>query len=163
MLLEKMLLAMKWHDKQDVGMLTTVYTAAIVDTSRKNHATGQPIWKPECVDSYNKNMGAVDKSDMQLSLTECTHKTHKWYRKLFFHLLDLCLYNAYVLYKVNTNNHKLLFVEFRTRVCEQLFESHTPMRSRNSGGWPSSLASESNPLRLVGMYILYSAKVNHVK
>ena len=43
MLLEKMLLAMKWHDKQDVGMLTTVYTAAIVDTSRKNHATGQPI------------------------------------------------------------------------------------------------------------------------
>jgi len=144
-------------------MHTTVHTAAIVDTNRKQHATGQLIRKPECVDNYNKNMGAVNKSDMQLSLTECTHKTCEWHRKLFIHLLDLCLCNAYVLYKVNTNNHKLLFVEFRIRVCEQLFESHTPIRSRNSDGQPSSLASESNPLRLVGMYILYSAKVNHVK
>ena len=158
-----MLLAMRWRDKRDVGMLTTVHTASIVDTNKKHHETGQPIRKPECIDSYNKNMGAVDKTDMQISFTECTRKTRKWYRKLFFHLVDLCLYNAYVLYKVNTNSNKLHFVEFRTRVCEQLFEAHTPLRTRNSGGRPSSSAStlECNPLRLVGMCV-YTVKVQIV-
>jgi len=57
-------------------------------------------------------MGGVDKTDMQLSLTECTHKTRKWYIKLFFHLVDMSLYNAYVLYKLNTS-WKLQFIELR--------------------------------------------------
>ena len=97
-------------------------------------------------------MGAVDKTDMQISLAECTRKTRKWYRKLFFHFLDLCLYNAFVLYKVNTNNNKMLFVDFRTNVAEQLLETHRPQRITNPGGRPSSsIPSDSNPLRLVGM------------
>ena len=58
-------------------MLTTVHTAAKVDSNKKHHATGKPRHKLECVDSYNKNMGAVDKTDMQISFTECTRKTRK--------------------------------------------------------------------------------------
>ena len=109
---KKMLLAIKWSDKQDVSMLTTVHTAALIDTNKTNHATGEVVRKPECIVSFNKNMGAVDKTDMQISFTECTRKTRKWYRKLFFHIMDLCLYNAYVLYKVNTDKRKLQFGEF---------------------------------------------------
>ena len=45
-------------------MLTTVNRPAIVDTSKKHYATGEFIRKPECVVSYTKNMGAVDKTDM---------------------------------------------------------------------------------------------------
>ena len=134
----KMLLAIKWSDKRHVSMLTTVNTPAIVDTSKKHYATGEFIRKPECVVSYTKNMGAVDKTDMQISLTECTRKTRKWYRKLFFHLLDMCLYNAFVLYRVNTNNKKMQFIQFRTNVAEQLLELHRPLRIRNTGGRPSA-------------------------
>lgn len=96
---------------------------------------------------------------MQISFTECTRKTRKWYRKLFFHLLDLCLYNAYVLYKVNTGKHKVQFSEFHTNVSEQLLETHAPVRSRNSGRRPSSSASPScNPLCLTGLQ--YNVMIN---
>ena len=95
-----MLLALKWSDKGDVSMLTTLNIPAILNTSEKHYATGEFMHKPECVVSYTKNKGAVDKTDMQISLTKCTRKIHKWYRKLFFHLIDMCLYNAFVLYKV---------------------------------------------------------------
>ena len=87
---KKMLLVLKWRDKRDVGMLTTVHTPAIVDSGKTHHATGEVVRKPECIDSYNKHMGAVDKTDIQISLAECTRKTRKWYKKLFLHLLDLC-------------------------------------------------------------------------
>ena len=158
---KKMLLALKWRDKRDVGMLTTVHTPAIVDTGKTHHATGEVVRKPECIDSYNKHMGAVDKTDMQISLAECTRKTRKWYKKLFFHLLDLCLYNAFVLYKVNTNNTKMQFVEFRTNVAEQLLASHRPLRVRNPGGRPlSSTPSDTNPLRLVGKCFLFVEDLN---
>ena len=151
---KKMLLALKWSDKRDVSMLTTVNTPAIVNTSKKHYATGEFVRKPECVVSYTKNMGAVDKTDMQISLTECTRKTRKWYRKLFFHLIDMCLYNAFVLYKVNNSNKKVQFIEFRTNVAEQLLELHRPLRIRNTGGRPSiAIPSDTNPLRLVGKLV----------
>ena len=79
----KMLLVVKWCNKQDVGMLSMGHTSAIIDTSKRHHATDEVVHKPECVDSCNKNMGAVDKTDMQISLMECTRKTRKWYIYLF--------------------------------------------------------------------------------
>ena len=72
------LLVLKWHDKRDVSMLITVHTPTIVNISKKHHATGEIVCKPECVESYTKNVGAVDKTDMQIILTECTRKTRKW-------------------------------------------------------------------------------------
>ena len=46
---------------------------------------------------------------------------------------------------------KMLFIDFRTNVAEQLLEQYKPVRIRNTGGRPSSsLPSDTNPLRLVG-------------
>ena len=91
---------------------------------------------------------------MQISLTECTRKTRKWYRKLFFHLIDLCLYNAFVLYKVNNSIKKVQFIEFRTNVAEQLLELHRPLRIKNTGGRPSiAIPLDTNPLCLVGKLV----------
>ena len=84
---KKMLLALKWSNKRDVSMLTTVNTPAIVNTSKKHYATGELVRKPECVVSYTKNMGAVDKTDMQISLTECTRKHTNGIANSFFILL----------------------------------------------------------------------------
>jgi hypothetical protein len=44
----------------------------------------------------------IDKADMQISLIQCLRKSDKWYRKLFFHMLDLSVFNSYLLYKGNT-------------------------------------------------------------
>ena len=82
---------------------------------------------------------------MQISLTECTRKTRKWYVKLFFHLVDMSLYNAYTLYKLNTGN-KLQFIEFRKHVVEQVFENHSRQLDRSA----SSCSTVANLARLVG-------------
>jgi len=60
--------------------------------------------KPVCICDYNKNMGGVDNIDRQLSLSEIIRKTMKWYKKLFFHLVDLSLSNAHVLYHQKYGN-----------------------------------------------------------
>ena len=63
----------------------------------------------------------------------------------------MCLYNAFVLYKVNNNNKKIQMIEFRMNVAESLLELHRPLRIRNTGGRPSiAIPLETNPLRLVG-------------
>ena len=144
------LLAMKWKAKRDVRMLTTVHKPDIIDTEKTHHATGQIIRKPACVVDYSKHIGGVDKTDMQISLTECTRKTRKWYIKLFFHLVDMSLYNAYVLYKVNTGK-KLQFVEFRKHIVEQIFEHHSTQLERTTS--PNAV---DNPNRLVGKSVLKS-------
>ena len=51
-----MFLALKWSDKRDVSMPTTVNTPAIVNTCKKHYATDEFICKQECVVSYTKNM-----------------------------------------------------------------------------------------------------------
>lgn len=92
-------MAIKWEDKRSVRMLTSVHELEFCATGKKNYQTKEDIIKPTCIHEYNKNMGGVDNIDRQLSITETVRKTMKWYRKLFFHLIDLCLCNAHALYK----------------------------------------------------------------
>ncbi|RXN17129.1 piggyBac transposable element-derived 4-like protein [Labeo rohita] len=73
------MLAVKWHDKRDVHMLTTVHSAEMSPSGMIDHITGDEKIKPQCVLDYNKKMGAVDKVDMMDSFVGCTRKTLKWW------------------------------------------------------------------------------------
>ncbi|KAJ8942306.1 hypothetical protein NQ318_005297 [Aromia moschata] len=66
-------------------------------------------------------MGGVDNVDIQLSITETVRKTMKWYRKLFFHLIDLNLSNARALYKMR-NEGPMPFPKFRLAVARSLLK-----------------------------------------
>ena len=91
------LLVLKWMDKKEVYMLSTMHTAEFTTVIR--HGGERVIQKPVCVLDYNNSMGAVDKADMVISTVNSTRKSLKWYRKFFFHLVDICVWNAYCLYK----------------------------------------------------------------
>ncbi|KAL4085266.1 hypothetical protein QTP88_027153 [Uroleucon formosanum] len=65
------LLAIHWKNRRDVYMLTSMNTNEMVDTKKIDRKTGKKYLKPQSVVSYNKNMGAIDKTDMLLSSTEC--------------------------------------------------------------------------------------------
>ncbi|KAL2719264.1 piggyBac transposable element-derived protein 4-like isoform X1 [Vespula squamosa] len=56
------LLAMKWFDRKEFYMLSTIHTVefAEIPKSRKNKI----ILKPKCVIDYNSSTGTIDKSDM---------------------------------------------------------------------------------------------------
>ncbi|KAJ8928450.1 hypothetical protein NQ314_018992 [Rhamnusium bicolor] len=86
-------LCIKWYYKREIHMLTTNHSYGMTATGKQDRKIKQDILKPDSVLDYNKNMGAVDRSDMLLSSIESVRKIKKWYRKLCFHLLDLCVLN----------------------------------------------------------------------
>jgi len=55
----------------------------MIAIGKKDHH-GNQVNKPLSVLKYNKNMSAIDKTDILLSSIECVRKTIKWYKKLFF-------------------------------------------------------------------------------
>ena len=61
------LLAVKWHDKRDVHVLSSVHSSQMVQSGRVDFSTGSMKVKPTCVMEYNDEMGSVDKVDMQNS------------------------------------------------------------------------------------------------
>lgn len=93
----------------------------MVTLDKVHFQTKQPIQKPAAVVDYNKNMGAIDRSDMMLSSKECARKTVKWYKKLFFHMVDLALLNAHALYSTQNTELKPLG-DFQLEVIRKLFQ-----------------------------------------
>ncbi len=106
------LMALKWQDKREVIMLSTIHKPKMIPTRKNDWKTQKVIVKPECVIDYKENMGSVDKTDMQISFIECVRKIVKWYKKFFFHLLDLSTLNAYILFKVK-HKKTIQFGDFR--------------------------------------------------
>lgn len=139
------LLAMKWHDKKEVWMLSSAHAAALIETEKRDYRSGLYKKKPSCIVDYNSNMGAVDRVDMILSTLNSLRKTIKWYKKLFFHLLDLAVYNAYILYKKSTPS-KQKFSEFHLTLIREILRKYFQRRSNVGGG---KRKSEDLPFRLI--------------
>ena len=114
-------LVLKWLDKKEVYMITTVHETGYSSTGKQHWKTKADIMKPTCIVEYNKNMGGVDDIDRQLSSAEPVRKSMKWYRKLFFHLVDLSLCNAHKLYKMQTTD-PLSYPDFRLEVVRGLLK-----------------------------------------
>ncbi|XP_020299358.1 piggyBac transposable element-derived protein 4-like, partial [Pseudomyrmex gracilis] len=114
-------MVIKWMDKKEVYVLTSIHEHQFCKTGRKNYKTNEDIIKPICIVGYNKNMGKIDDIDRQLSLTESYRKCIKWYRKLVFRLIDLMLINAHSLFKMLIKN-AILFPDFRLSVVRDIMQ-----------------------------------------
>lgn len=87
-------IAVHWKDKRDVFALSS------------HHAPGETvikrfsgdIAKPNLICDYNQFMGGVDKCDQYLSYYAIARKSSKWWKKVFFRLVELCVINSMCLY-----------------------------------------------------------------
>ncbi|KAI4473362.1 hypothetical protein M0804_015378 [Polistes exclamans] len=133
------LIVLKWMDKE-VYMISTMHTAQF--KTLITHGGAKVIHKPVCVLDYNNSMGAVDKADMVISTVNSTHKSLKWYRKFFFHLVDICVWNAYCLYKHKTKQ-PISMAKFHLQLIKEILEKYHENISR-----PHTIGN-NNPLRLI--------------
>jgi hypothetical protein len=90
------ILVSMWFDKRAVSTISTCNEAKMV--LAKVDYKGRRIMKPEVVCQYSQNMYGVDLSDQKASYYTPLKRTVKWWRKLFFHLLNLAVINAHVMY-----------------------------------------------------------------
>ncbi|XP_046827874.1 piggyBac transposable element-derived protein 4-like [Vespa crabro] len=88
----KNLLAMKWMDKNEVYMISTIHTVNFETVSR--YGGEQSVRKPL-----------------------------KWYRKFFFHLINICVWNAYCMYKHNQRK-TISMAKFHLTVIKQIVEKY---------------------------------------
>jgi len=141
------LLRKSWMDKRLVNMLTNCHRNVNVDTGKRDKK-GNPKIKPACIADYNQNMGGVDKSDMMLSSVECVRKTVKWYKKLFFHLLDLALLNSYIAWVIVTKKNVGL-AKYQLELCRQMLEKFGTASGHEGGG---NRSKHAQPGRLIGRH-----------
>lgn len=143
----KKILVLKWLDRREVFMLTTIYPDTVVDTN-KTYRSGETIKKPTCVMKYNECMGSIDKTDMLLSSVECVRKTLKWYKKIFFHLIDLSLLNSHIMYKTVTGEN-IPLAKFQLELIRQLLEKYSTSKTNTPKRKPKNAHD-----RLIGRHFL---------
>ena len=124
-----------WRDKRDVHIMSTVHHPIMEKSKKRDPVTNNFKWKPQAIIDYNINMRLVDKSDSMIASVSCERKSMKWYKKLFFHLLDMTMLNAHILHSQVTGK-KVKLGKFIREVARQLIATHHPVprRTRRSSG-----------------------------
>ena len=112
------LLALKWREKKEVIMLSTIHEAIMVETG-KTDRDGNKIEKPEPVYYYCSRVGGVDLSDQLLNYFTFPRKSTKWSRKLLIHLFNLVILIAYILNR-HYGSQKLTQDEYRDHLVKYL-------------------------------------------
>lgn len=114
---------MKWKDRRDVTMITTMHENKMITLDRIDRATNENVKKPMCVVDYNSKMGAVDRSDMLISSIDSLRKSIKWYKKLFIHTLDICVLNSHGMFSTK-HPIKYPLAKFQLNLIRQLLERY---------------------------------------
>ena len=122
--IDECMVALKWADKRQVPMLSTIHDDAMITKARRTRqAEGgrEEVRKPVMVEEYNKYMGGVDKSDQLLSYYGFSHRTVKWWRRAF---IDLAVVNAYILYcDTPHSGRRFTHEQFRIELAKGLLMS----------------------------------------
>ncbi|XP_020603908.1 piggyBac transposable element-derived protein 4-like [Orbicella faveolata] len=97
-------LAMQWVDNRVVSMICTASNANDkVQVKRKKREGGawqinNEVQQPLAFQAYNRYMNAVDRSDQILATHNVQRKCLKWWKAIFFHLIDLAVVNSFILF-----------------------------------------------------------------
>lgn len=114
------LMCLKWRDKKDVTMLSTIHEDNFVSIQNRR---GENIQKPAVIQDYNHGMGGVDLSDQYLvSYSISRKRLKKYYQKMFRHLIDIAMFNSYVLYKKQGGG--LSHLDYRLSVVDSLIRKY---------------------------------------
>ena len=132
------------HKKNSLVMLTSASSAQMVEVPALHNT--ERMLKPVCVDDYNHSMNGVDRSDQYSVSYPFVRKTRKWWRKLFFYLLEVSIVNSYILYHEVTKK-RMTHLEFRRSLVESLATEYLQQveSRRTSVGRP---LSQPCPIRL---------------
>ncbi|KAM3623107.1 uncharacterized protein V6R79_007048 [Siganus canaliculatus] len=98
------LLFVKWMDKSEASVCSTVHIAYSGETVMKGRKTSNgyekvPVPRPTCVGEYTRFMEAVDLSDQLSGSYSTVRMNKKWYKTVFHHFLDIAATNSYILHR----------------------------------------------------------------
>lgn len=136
---------------------------------KQSDGTRNPVTCPQCVISYNSNMGGVDHGDQLRGYYSCRTKSRKFYKYIFTFLLDVAITNAYILMKNYCPSCPFSSMKaFRIQLAKELIGEYCSRRRRGRGGtvirplpyrhFPITMEDERNaPKRKKGRCALHAA------
>jgi hypothetical protein len=91
-------LVLAWRDKDTVMILSTFHAGSKDEVTEvpSRYPNKPPTMKPNVVLDYTKYMEGVDRSDHHIASYQFMKRTKKWYRKMFFWLLEVSIVNSLV-------------------------------------------------------------------
>uniref|UniRef100_A0A8D0A1K3 PiggyBac transposable element-derived protein domain-containing protein n=1 Tax=Sander lucioperca TaxID=283035 RepID=A0A8D0A1K3_SANLU len=95
-------LTVKWYDNKCVTLLSNacgIMPLTSVQRWSKDEKAKIAVPCPSLIAAYNQHMGGIDLSDMLVHLYKTPAKSRRWYFPLFGYVLDLCISNAWLVYK----------------------------------------------------------------
>ena len=94
-----------------------------------------PVECPGIVQYYNTHMGGVDKMDALMGFYRMFFRSHKWPNRIFFHFMDLCLNEAWLLYRRDfesvrevEKDRPLTLYQFKSVVSYTLRNQNKPLK-----------------------------------
>ena len=76
----------------------------------------ETINKPSIVTDYNAHMSGVDIADQVMVYYSCGRRTLKWYKRVFWRLVDHALTNSYILFKQVVNPNRRVWTQRKYRM-----------------------------------------------
>ena len=100
---ESNVLTVQWIDSKPVSLLTTIDSANDkVEVKRRTKKKGEfqelSVPQPLAIHRYNQYMNGVDRSDQMLACHNVSRKCYRWWKTLFFHLIDIAIVNGFLLF-----------------------------------------------------------------
>jgi hypothetical protein len=115
--------ALVWKDRRLVYMLTThMSPKETKKVIRKGQSKKEKV--PSVVLDYNQFKGGVDTVDQLRDSYSIGRKSLKWWPRLAWWCIDMCIVNAYSLHCMN-NSNQITHLQFRERLMHQLVEKYS--------------------------------------
>ena len=93
-----------WRDTKVVCVALTIHLGNSNHQVKRRVMTQAGVQEisvpiPDAIYDYNKHIGGVDLSDHLLQYFQRRRQTHKYWKTLFYHCIDIATTNAYILYR----------------------------------------------------------------
>ncbi|XP_041949787.1 piggyBac transposable element-derived protein 4-like [Alosa sapidissima] len=144
------LLTASFRDAGTVTVLSTVHDNLVITKRVRSKGPDgyRTLRKPKSVEDYNRFMGGVDRGDQLCSYYSYQHRAMKWYHRLFHHIREVALVNAYILHKESGNT--MQSAGFRELVVKGLLRR----RQIELTPPPRPISTPLVPVRLTGRHFL---------
>lgn len=121
------------------------------------------VRRPQAVEQYNKHMGGVDLTDRMVAHYPHGIKSRKFYLRIIFHFLNVCLINAWILYR-SAKQKNVPLMDFKASVATTLIklDGREGKRGRTSHSpSPSTLLSKKKKTLLKTPMEIRTDGINH--
>lgn len=116
-----------WVDNKAVSLCSSFVgkePMGVVKRYSKKHKYRVDVPCPKAVSIYNKYMGGVDLLDAMLGFYRIKIRSKKWYHRQFFHFIDLCCVNSWLLWrrvmKQRGENVYIPLLDFKLTIADVL-------------------------------------------